>query len=436
MLDKLYSSHLSTSGTVSLKTQQTQVAMSRDTATNLNKSVELPSNAKIQVPSFCDTAKSSRNDPSLDCSKLTMSQKTSLTQTAAAGRNGNDANLNGSMTLGMSLFDEANSKMTVTNLARPIDFYIPRNTHFKLDDYECINVSNYTNCTTTNTTNDIFIQRGVNLTSDSAVFIQLKPAKTSSKIGYLFLMKLGSAPSLSATKSKYDLWKMFCPSDMVTFGDDSYHLFFVNMTFLNRYRGLVGFALRELSRSEIQTHCSNNQTNHGLTSPPVLDSVPDCKYVSSDFELRIFLSSCMYMDTVTGAWSTAGTDVMEDTTVNVTHCQVYHLTEFASGFIVLPSAINFDDVWANASIDKNPVIYATLFTVIGLYVVLAVACRLFDMRDDKKRGVTMLNEDHTENLYEVIVFTGGRKDASTESKANKSSFFSSRHSFSIAFFSF
>jgi polycystin 1L2 len=97
----------------------------------------------------------------------------------------------------------------------------------------------------------------------------------------------------------------------------------------------------------------------------------------------------------------------------VTHC-----TEFAGGFIVLPSPINFEEVFANASIDRNPIIYATVFTIIGLYVILAVVCRILDMRDKKKKGITMLNEDKMENLYEVIVFTGNRKDASTESNVH------------------
>jgi polycystin 1L2 len=140
--------------------------------------------------------------------------------------------------------------------------------------------------------------------------------------------------------------------------------------------------------------------------------------ISTDMSLRVFLSGCYYMIPTTGSYSTWGTEVMPDTGLNYTHCQVTHFTEFAGGFIVLPAAVNFDSVWANASIAQNPILYATVFTIIGLYVVLAVVCRIFDMRDRKKKGLTMLNENRVDNLYEIIVFTGSRKDASTDSNVH------------------
>jgi hypothetical protein len=115
---------------------------------------------------------------------------------------------------------------------------------------------------------------------------------------------------------------------------------------------------------------------------------------------------------------THGTEVMPDTNFAYTHCQMTHCTEFAGGFIVLPAQINFDNVWANASVYKNPIVYATLFTIIGLYIVLGVICRIFDMRDAKKKGVTMLNENRMDNLYEVIVFTGHKRGAWTDSNVN------------------
>jgi hypothetical protein len=141
--------------------------------------------------------------------------------------------------------------------------------------------------------------------------------------------------------------------------------------------------------------------------------------IKNDMNLRVFLSGCYYMVPSTGSYSTYGTEVMPDTSLAYTHCQVTHCTEFAGGFVVLPAQINFENVWANASIDKNPVIYATVFTIIGLYVLLGVACRIFDIRDAKKKGTTMLNENRLDNLYEVVVFTGHRKGASTDSNVTK-----------------
>jgi polycystin 1L2 len=123
------------------------------------------------------------------------------------------------------------------------------------------------------------------------------------------------------------------------------------------------------------------------------------------------------MDPATGAYTSDGTEVQPDTNLVSTHCLVYHCTEFAGGFVVMPTAINFDKVFSgdNASIAKNPILYATVFTIIGLYVALAVLCRFFDIRDRNKKGVTLLNGDRTENLYEIVVFTGNRRNAGTDS---------------------
>jgi polycystin 1L2 len=139
--------------------------------------------------------------------------------------------------------------------------------------------------------------------------------------------------------------------------------------------------------------------------------------ISNDVKLRIYLSGCYYMNTTTGSYQSNGTEVQLDTTVLSTHCLVYHCTEFAGGFVVLPATINFSSVFSgdNASFAKNPILYATVFSIIGLYVILAVLCRFMDIRDRNKKGLTLLNGNRIENLYEIIVFTGNRRNAGTDS---------------------
>ena len=56
-------------------------------------------------------------------------------------------------------------------------------------------------------------------------------------------------------------------------------------------------------------------------------------------------------------------DIYEDTSLEKTHCMSNHLTSFAGGLVILPTAINFQYVFANASFTQNPVIYLTSILV-------------------------------------------------------------------------
>ena len=128
------------------------------------------------------------------------------------------------------------------------------------------------------------------------------------------------------------------------------------------------------------------------------------------------------MNTSTNTWSSNGMDILEDSNLTHTHCISNHLTTFAGGLIVLPNAINFNKVWANASFLQNPVIYSTVIFLICLYILLGFWARYMDSKDDQKIGITLLpcdlNNDATTNkyIYEIIVFTGNRLYAGTKSK--------------------
>jgi hypothetical protein len=241
-------------------------------------------------------------------------------------------------------------------------------------------------------------------------------------------LKFGSIPKLNSSYSNYDLWKLYCPSDTTTQLNDSFFLFFANQSAVGSFTGSVGIAVRELTGSEMSSYCPNNINNYTKATPPVQayssassnstsNSTSGCKMITNDLNLRVYLSGCYYMDPSTGSYKSDGTIVQADTNIQSTHCLVYHCTAFAGGFIVLPATINFDQVFSgdNASFAKNPILYATVFSIIGLYVILAVLCRFFDMRDRNKKGITFLNGNNTENLYEVIMFTGNRRNAGTDS---------------------
>jgi hypothetical protein len=77
-------------------------------------------------------------------------------------------------------------------------------------------------------------------------------------------------------------------------------------------------------------------------------------------------------------------------------------------------------VFSNADFMKNKTVYVTLICVCILYILLVIYARYKDKKDVEKLGVTALPDNHTtdEYFYQIIVFTGHRKDAGTKSKVH------------------
>ena len=184
------------------------------------------------------------------------------------------------------------------------------------------------------------------------------------------------------------------------------------MTQINGYKGFVGYSIRELNSNELSAYCifkispnsfplpSQNQTNF-----------------TSDFMLRVYSSGCYYYDTGTGKWSSYGMDIYEDTNLEHTHCLSNHLTAFAGGLALLPSAINFQYAFSNASPTRNAYIYAALLLVTACYAIISLWAKFQDWRDAKKLNTIFLGDNHPRHgyFYELIVFTGNRNDSGTRS---------------------
>ncbi len=99
-------------------------------------------------------------------------------------------------------------------------------------------------------------------------------------------------------------------------------------------------------------------------------------------------------------------------------CFSTHLTTFAGGFLVLPAPINWNYVFANADFAKNKTIYLTVICSYILYLLIILYARYKDKKDLEKLGVTPLPDNYTADqyFYQLLVFTGYRKDAGTNSK--------------------
>jgi polycystin 1L2 len=66
---------------------------------------------------------------------------------------------------------------------------------------------------------------------------------------------------------------------------------------------------------------------------------------------------------------------------------------------------------------KNKTVYLTVISVSVIYVLLIIYARYKDKKDVEKLGVTALPDNHKADqyFYQIIVFTGHRKDAGTKS---------------------
>jgi len=69
---------------------------------------------------------------------------------------------------------------------------------------------------------------------------------------------------------------------------------------------------------------------------------------------------------------------------NETECYSTHLTTFAGGFLVLPSPINWNYVFANTNFNQNKTIYLTIISISILYLLLIIYSRYKDKKDIEK----------------------------------------------------
>ena len=192
------------------------------------------------------------------------------------------------------------------------------------------------------------------------------------------------------------------------------YLFFLNLTQINGYKGFVGFGIRELNLKEFTLYC-----NKSFSEFPLIQSEVN---FTSDFMIRAYSSGCFYFDANTGKWNSEGMAIYDDTNLEYTHCTSNHLTSFAGGLVILPSSINFQFVFDNATFTKNIIVYITIGLVTCFYILFALWSHYMDKQDKKRMNLVFLDDNHPKNtyFYELIVFTGNRSESGTESKVTKS----------------
>lgn len=381
-------------------------------------------NSEIKVPSFCDLQDKTpvttpdRFNPvdEKNClNKIITIQGSSLSAPSSGHNGNNETKIGLSTSMGLSFFDEDGNQVSIKNSRKPIDIWIPRERSLPDYPFQLVNTSNLT-------VSGQLLPNSFQIESNNAsIHLEIRPEadlNEANTIGYLVLIRFGLTPVLNFTQKSYDHWQILCPQNAKNVSTNqtqySQFLFFMNISQVNGRKGFVGYSIRELNQTELNTHCPNNT----LKEPPILTN--NSQLFNYDFSVRVYTSGCYYLDQSSGKWRSDGMEILPDTTIWMAHCQSNHLTQFAGGLVVLPSKINFNHVFANAGFLQNPVIYSTVIAIVALYVLSAVWAYVNDRRDKKRAGLTILQDKYSNNsyFYEVIVFTGSRQNAATDSKVS------------------
>ena len=182
------------------------------------------------------------------------------------------------------------------------------------------------------------------------------------------------------------------------------------------YKGFVGFGLKQLTEKEFEYFCQKNQTFNETDLNRYLDKQNRTNF-TSEISTRVILSGCYYVDKLTSVYSSYGMEVLETTNTTHTQCISDHLTQFAGGWLSVPSGIDFNDVFAKASFLDNITIYMTVLVSSTLYFMLFIWTKRMDKRDELKTRIKVFNESSKDDIYfyEIIFYTGNRMNAGTES---------------------
>ena len=138
---------------------------------------------------------------------------------------------------------------------------------------------------------------------------------------------------------------------------------------------------------------------------------------TTDYKILTYTAGCYFLDERYEEWTGKGM-VVESTTFHETTCLTAHLTMFGGGFFVQPNTIDFEYVLARADFTDNITIYSAILTSIILLLLFLIWGRWQDMKDVQRMASHILQDNDPADtyVYELIVFTGNKAQATCRSK--------------------
>ncbi|CAF0758584.1 unnamed protein product [Adineta steineri] len=386
--------HLNIGQNSTINTSQTYMSLETISVTSLSdRIVKQIGNAQFHIPS--DFILNTNDNSSI-------SLRSKMDVLASFG---NFQNTNLSRSISLSIIDQNGNDVSFeAHQNNPIQLIIPRDPNVLIPSMYLQNVTSI-NSTINNL---LFNYHYINITSSLPISVHFEIHSLNKSLAYLFIYKFDQTPQLNSSINLIDGWTMFCPFNLTN--DDIYRYFIDNQQ-TPGHQSLI-FGIRELNSTEINNYCLNNSSLD--TSLPITDEPYD---FTSNYELLIYTSGCYYLDE-NNNWKSDGLIVGPLTNLYETECLSTHLTTFAGGFIVLPAPINWSYVFANADFMKNKTVYLTMIFTSIFYIILMIYARFKDKKDFEKLGVTPLADNNKSDhyYYQILVFTGQRTNAGTESK--------------------
>lgn len=321
---------------------------------------------------------------------------------ASFGNSQSQPNTNLSTSISLEVFDEnGNDISSKINLTKPIELIIPRDSNVEIPQMILQNVTSFD----FTADNQSFNYHYINITNDFSISIHINIGPLDENLTYLLISKFDQLPQWN----DFDQWTILSPSNLT---QEKTHRYFIDNNKTVGHRSVL-IGVRELHPNEI----SHFQTRSTSKSLPTLNGNVN---FTSDYGLRVYTSGCYYLDQ-NNNWKSDGLFVGEETNHYQTQCYSNKLKTISSGFVFLPKSIDWRYVFANADFLKNKTIYLTVIVVSIIYLTLLIFSRYKDRRDLEKLGVTPLADNHRDDryFYQILVFTGQRKDSGTRSKVNE-----------------
>ncbi|XP_065660274.1 uncharacterized protein LOC105844737 isoform X6 [Hydra vulgaris] len=133
-----------------------------------------------------------------------------------------------------------------------------------------------------------------------------------------------------------------------------------------------------------------------------------------EYEMKSYCAECNYWNENTNKWMSDGCELdVHSTNFLVTKCKCTHLTTFG-GFFIAPNPLL---PLSLALFKQGYILTVAVAVVILLWLLCLPFARRMDKQDDSKIGVCPLydNREGETYLYQIIVHTGGIRNAGTKS---------------------
>ena len=215
--------------------------------------------------------------------------------------------MNLSRSISLSLVDEDGNEVSVrTNVDQPVEMIIPRDPSFRLPPMSLQNVTSLTN---DSLDRRLFNLHSIDFTKTSSFALHLEVHPLTANLSYLMIYRFDAAPVLNTSLSQIDGWSLFCPS---TTNQSIYTHFFSNNQTVG-HRSLI-FGLRQLNYTEA---CSTP-----IVTPPLTN---ERLHFTTNYELRLYTSSCLYFDEISEQWKSDGLTVGPKSNHFETQCFSIHI---------------------------------------------------------------------------------------------------------------